>query len=163
MYLPKKSICTSVEKGNKKLVKILHSVNVSMLHVIFFFNVRKLNFYIKYIFFWFRFTGDAPLVIARGGFSGLFPDSSFNAYSFAGLTSLTNVIVWCDVQLTKDGVGICFPDIKLDNASNVATLFKDKQSTYLVNGVSTKAWFPIDFNFKELALVNCEFWSISSL
>lgn len=105
---------------------------------------------------WQTLKGDAPLVIARGGFSGLFPDSSFNAYSFAGLTSLTNVIVWCDVQLTKDGVGICFPDIKLDNASNVATLFKDKQSTYLVNGVSTKAWFPIDFNFKELALVNLQ-------
>ncbi|GAB4846066.1 hypothetical protein Ancab_025064 [Ancistrocladus abbreviatus] len=77
----------------------------------------------------------APLVVAHGGFSGLFPDSSLNAFSFALTVSLSNVILWCDVQLTKDGTGICFPDLRLENSSDVATVVKSRQSTYVVNGV----------------------------
>ncbi|XP_059283552.1 glycerophosphodiester phosphodiesterase GDPDL4 isoform X2 [Lycium ferocissimum] len=71
----------------------------------------------------------------------------------ASAISLADWIAWCDVQLTKDGVGICFPDIKLDNASNIDTLLENKQSTYLVNGVSQKGWFSVDFNFKDLMRV----------
>ncbi|XP_060187633.1 glycerophosphodiester phosphodiesterase GDPDL4 [Lycium barbarum] len=103
---------------------------------------------------WKTLSGDAPKVIARGGFSGLLPDSSFNAYMFASLISSANWTAWCDVQLTKDRVGICFPDIKLNNASDVETLFKNKENTYLVNGVPQKGWFSVDFNFKDLALVS---------
>ncbi|KAJ8527656.1 hypothetical protein K7X08_015107 [Anisodus acutangulus] len=102
---------------------------------------------------WLTLNGDTPLVIARGGFSGLFPDSSYNAYMVAMETSLANVIIWCDVQLTKDGVGICFPDLKLDNASDIDVYFKNKKSKYLVNGVPMEGWFSIDFNFKDLAPV----------
>lgn len=102
------------------------------------------------------FAGDAPLVIARGGFSGLLPDSSYDAYIMAMETSLPNLIIWCDVQLTKDGVGICFPDLKLNNASDIDFHFKNKNSKYLVNGVSTQGWFSIDFNFKDLAPVTCK-------
>ncbi|XP_015163065.1 glycerophosphodiester phosphodiesterase GDPDL3-like [Solanum tuberosum] len=98
-------------------------------------------------------AGDAPLVIARGGSSGLFPDSSYAAYIMAMDTSLSNVIIWCDVQLTKDGVGVCFPDLKLDNASDINIYYKNKKSEYLVNGVSTQGWFSIDFNFNDLAPV----------
>ncbi|MCD9646700.1 hypothetical protein HAX54_036758 [Datura stramonium] len=42
---------------------------------------------------WLTLNGDAPLVIARGGFSGLFPDSSYDAYMMAMGTSLANVII----------------------------------------------------------------------
>ncbi|XP_019260667.1 PREDICTED: glycerophosphodiester phosphodiesterase GDPDL4-like isoform X2 [Nicotiana attenuata] len=102
---------------------------------------------------WLTLNGDAPLVIARGGFSGLFPDSSYDAYMVAMETSLANVIAWCDVQLTKDGVGICLPDLKLDNASDIDVYFKNKKSKYSVNGVPMQGWFSIDFNFKDLAPV----------
>ncbi|PPD79074.1 hypothetical protein GOBAR_DD23985 [Gossypium barbadense] len=96
---------------------------------------------------------EAPVVIARGGFSGIFSDSSFGAYSLALVTGPSDVILWCDVQLTKDGAGICFPDLKLDNNSNIATVFTDKPKTYLVNGVSTKGLFSIDYTLNDLGSV----------
>lgn len=93
-------------------------------------------------------------MIARGGFSGLLPDSSINAYILAQTISLPNWVAWCDVQLTKDGVGICFPDIKLNNASDIDVLFQNKQRNYSVNGVPQTGWFSVDFNFKDLALLS---------
>ncbi|KAL3508421.1 hypothetical protein ACH5RR_027822 [Cinchona calisaya] len=99
---------------------------------------------------WQTLSGDAPIVVARGGFSGLFPDSSFNAYRLTIQTSLPDAVLWCDVQLTKDEAGICFPDLKLDNASDVSNLFTNRQSTYTVNGVPTKGWFSIDYTLKDL-------------
>ncbi|KAK2987069.1 hypothetical protein RJ640_004795 [Escallonia rubra] len=100
---------------------------------------------------WKTLDGTAPLVIARGGFSGIFPGSSSLAYQFALATSVPDVILWCDVQLTKDGVGICLPDLRLDNTSNAALVFKNKISTYIVNGVSMQGWFPVDFTIDDLA------------
>ncbi|CAN6937438.1 unnamed protein product [Brassica oleracea] len=102
---------------------------------------------------WQTLSGDAPLVIARGGFSGLFPDSSFNAYGFAKETSVADAALWCDVQLTKDGAGICFPDLKLNNASTVEDVYPNRQKTYPVNGVSTQDWFTIDFSLRDLSSV----------
>ncbi|KAF5199105.1 Glycerophosphodiester phosphodiesterase [Thalictrum thalictroides] len=95
----------------------------------------------------FSFTGDAPLVIARGGFSGLFPDSSSNAYGFAMQISLPNVVLWCDVQLTKDGVGVCLPNLVLDNGTSISG---PGDKTYIVNGVSTKGFFSVDYTFEGL-------------
>ncbi|KAL3508422.1 hypothetical protein ACH5RR_027823 [Cinchona calisaya] len=102
---------------------------------------------------WQTLSGEAPIVVARGGFSGLFPDSSINAYRLAVQTSLPDVVLWCDVQLTKDGAGICFPDLKLDNASDVTNLFRNTPSSYNVNGVPTKGWFSIDYTLKDLQLI----------
>ncbi|KAA0048165.1 glycerophosphodiester phosphodiesterase GDPDL4-like [Cucumis melo var. makuwa] len=104
---------------------------------------------------WQTLSGDAPFVVARGGFSGLFPDSSGVAYNFAVMVSVPDVILWCDVQLTKDGVGICLPDLKLDNATDApTTLGKNRTSSYLVNGVRTSGLFTVDFDFKELENVS---------
>nr|CAN61355.1 hypothetical protein VITISV_027762 [Vitis vinifera] len=102
---------------------------------------------------WQTLNGNAPLVIARGGFSGLFPDSSSAAYSLALMTSLSNVVLWCDVQLSKDGAGICFPDMKLENASDISIVFKNRNNVYLVNGVSTPGWFSVDFTLTDLETV----------
>ncbi|KAL2322738.1 hypothetical protein Fmac_027117 [Flemingia macrophylla] len=103
---------------------------------------------------WNTLSGSPPLVIAHGGFSGIFPDSSGVAYDLAIQTGLENLIVWCDVQLTKDREGICVPNIKLENATNIDKIFKNRKNTYPVNGVQTSAYFSVDFTFKELYNVN---------
>uniref|UniRef100_A0A1J3CZD1 glycerophosphodiester phosphodiesterase n=1 Tax=Noccaea caerulescens TaxID=107243 RepID=A0A1J3CZD1_NOCCA len=103
---------------------------------------------------WQTLTGDPPRVIARGGFSGLFPDSSLDAYKFAMLTSVPDVVLWCDLQLTKDGAGICFPDLTMSNASSVEGTYPNRQkSSYLVNGVTTQGWFTIDFTLRDLSKI----------
>ncbi|XP_075513894.1 glycerophosphodiester phosphodiesterase GDPDL3-like [Primulina tabacum] len=103
---------------------------------------------------WKTLRGDQPLVIARGGFSGILPDSSYSAYTLAVQTGLPNVHVWCDVQLTKDGFGICFPDIMLQNGSDIVDVYPKSVNTYTVNGNSMKGWFSVDFTLNELASVN---------
>ncbi|ESW18553.1 hypothetical protein PHAVU_006G050800 [Phaseolus vulgaris] len=99
---------------------------------------------------WNTLSGSPPLVIARGGFSGIYPDSSDIAYSLAAQTSLANVILWCDVQLTKDREGICIPDIKLENATDIGHVSEFKSKTYSVNGVQTSGYFSVDYTLKEL-------------
>ncbi|XP_010511612.1 PREDICTED: glycerophosphodiester phosphodiesterase GDPDL1-like [Camelina sativa] len=99
---------------------------------------------------WQTLSGDAPLVIARGGFSGLLPDSSLVAYNLATLTSVTSVVLWCDVQLTKDGAGICFPDLNMANASNIDVVYPNRKNSYPVNGVTTQGWFAIDSTLRDL-------------
>ncbi|KAJ0262266.1 Glycerophosphodiester phosphodiesterase domain-containing protein [Hirschfeldia incana] len=102
---------------------------------------------------WQTLSGDAPLVIARGGFSGLFPDSSYAAYGFAQQVSVPGAVLWCDVQLTKDGAGICFPDLKLNNASTIEYFYPNRQKSYPVNGVRMHGWFTIDFSLRDLSNV----------
>ncbi|XP_019098148.1 PREDICTED: glycerophosphodiester phosphodiesterase GDPDL1-like [Camelina sativa] len=97
---------------------------------------------------------EAPRVIARGGFSGLLPDSSIDAYNLAIQTSVADVVLWCDVQLTKDGVGICFPDLNLANASTVQFVYTNGQNSYPVHGVTTQGWFAIDSTLKDLQNVS---------
>ncbi|KAF8017432.1 hypothetical protein BT93_H2568 [Corymbia citriodora subsp. variegata] len=66
------------------------------------------------------------------------------------MTSVPNVVSWCDVQLTKDGVGICAPSVKLDNSTDISSVFKDKDKTYPVNGMATQGWFSVDFTLNDL-------------
>ncbi|XP_076897608.1 glycerophosphodiester phosphodiesterase GDPDL3-like isoform X1 [Bidens hawaiensis] len=102
----------------------------------------------KYTFY--TFAGDPPLVVARGGFSGLFPDSSISAYTFALITGLSNTILWCDVQLTSDNVGVCLPYLNIENGTTISSDFEKGNKTYLVNGVPTSGWFPVDFSIDDL-------------
>ena len=92
--------------------------------------------------------------MARGGFSGLFPDSSQDAYTFTYQAGSADTISWCDVQLTRDGVGICLPTLLLDNCTNIQTFFPNGGVTYSVNGVKTPGWFPVDYDFKSLGQVS---------
>ncbi|KAK7305195.1 hypothetical protein VNO77_43096 [Canavalia gladiata] len=103
---------------------------------------------------WKTLQGSPPVVIARGGFSGIFPDSSAPSYSLALDTSGPNVTLWCDVQLTKDGNGICFPGLKLDNATDISIAYPGKAKDYLVDGIPTRGWFSVDYNFDQLANVS---------
>ncbi|XP_042445189.1 glycerophosphodiester phosphodiesterase GDPDL4-like [Zingiber officinale] len=103
---------------------------------------------------WLTLSGNAPAIVAKGGFSGLFPDSSSDAYNFVPLTSSSDTILWCDVQLTKDGVGVCIPNVKLDNCTNIAYFYQTGQSDYLVNGVNTTGWFSVDYTMNDLSNVS---------
>ncbi|KAJ6731771.1 GLYCEROPHOSPHODIESTER PHOSPHODIESTERASE GDPDL6-RELATED [Salix purpurea] len=99
---------------------------------------------------WLTLNGRGPSVIARGGFSGLFPESSDFANQMALATSLSDVVVLCNLQLTKDGVGICQGDIRLDNTTNIAMVFEKGSKTYKVNGQDITGWFAIDFTADQL-------------
>ncbi|KAL6650881.1 hypothetical protein ACP70R_009806 [Stipagrostis hirtigluma subsp. patula] len=105
---------------------------------------------------WKTLSGDAPAIIAMGGFSGLFPDSSEFAYRFALIASSPDTILYCDVRLTKDGLGICLPDIKLDNCTNIPDYYPQGKKSYVVNGVPMTGWFPVDYNGTELGQVSLQ-------
>ena len=84
--------------------------------------------------------------MARGGFSGLFPESSASANDLAISTSSPGLTMLCNLQMTKDGVGLCLSDIRLDNATTISTLFPKAQKTYKVYGQDLKGWFVLDYS-----------------
>ncbi|KAK9689421.1 hypothetical protein RND81_09G058600 [Saponaria officinalis] len=102
---------------------------------------------------WRTLDGSLPLVIARGGFSGLFPDSSSYAYNMAMMTSVPDLVLWCDVQLTKDSVGICLPSIMLNNGTNVDMVYPGQANSYVIDGAKRNGYFSIDFTLKQLGPV----------
>ncbi|XP_010241663.1 PREDICTED: glycerophosphodiester phosphodiesterase GDPDL7-like [Nelumbo nucifera] len=99
---------------------------------------------------WLTLNGDRPLVIARGGFSGVFPESSQFAYQFALSTSISDVVLFCDLQLTKDGNGICQTELRLDNSTTISAYYPEGEKTYNVNGKNISGWFAVDFTVEEL-------------
>ncbi|KAK2646705.1 hypothetical protein Ddye_021900 [Dipteronia dyeriana] len=99
---------------------------------------------------WMTLNGAEPVVIARGGFSGLFPESSGFANKMGIATSLPNTILFCNLQLSKDGVGICQTDIRLDNSTTIAMFYPKGQTTYKVNGQNIKGWFAMDYTAEQL-------------
>ena len=102
-------------------------------------------------------AGDAPLVIAQGGFSGVFPDSSQAAFAFALLASAPDTSVWCDVQLTKDGVGICLRYKNMPNSPNGATAYPPKTNKYVIVGGPKTGHFSLDFTYSEVQNTYCEY------
>ncbi|KAH7373438.1 hypothetical protein KP509_17G055800 [Ceratopteris richardii] len=93
---------------------------------------------------WNTLDGSPPLVIARGGSSGLFPDQTLPAYVFASAFSLPNTALFCDLQLTKDGVGICRTGIDLADSTSINISYPELSSKYNVSGVPTQGFFSID-------------------
>ncbi|CAM0954375.1 unnamed protein product [Alopecurus aequalis] len=101
---------------------------------------------------WLTLSGRPPLVIARGGFSGLFPDSSQFAFSSAKSNSMPGVVLFCELQFSSDGVGFCIGNLKLDNTTLIDRNpeFASRGSTYQVNGQDVQGWFSLDFKSEEL-------------
>ena len=91
-------------------------------------------------------SGQEPGVVARGGISGLFPESCALANDLAISSSSPGLTILCNLQMTSDGAGICLPDIRLDNATTISTLFPKGQKTYKVNGQDLKGWFALDYS-----------------
>ncbi|XP_050212907.1 glycerophosphodiester phosphodiesterase GDPDL6 [Mercurialis annua] len=98
---------------------------------------------------WLTLNGQPPLVVARGGFSGVFPESSDFAIDMT-LSSVPDVVMLCNLQLTKDGKGICQSDIRIDNTTNIDMVFPNNSRTYNVNGKDVNGWFSLDFTSEQL-------------
>ena len=107
-------------------------------------------------------AGEEPLVIAKGGMSVLFPDSSDLAYSLTHSFSRPDTVLWCNVQLTKDGVGLCLPDIKMDNSTDITDIFPDGKNDYIVNDVPVSGWFALDYEYADLVNVSCKLFFLES-
>ncbi|XP_038881366.1 glycerophosphodiester phosphodiesterase GDPDL6-like [Benincasa hispida] len=99
---------------------------------------------------WLTLKGEPPLVIARGGLSGVFPESSPFANQMALVAGLRNTALYCNLQLTKDGVGICLTDLRLQNSTNIEDVFPRQHKSYIVNGKKIKGWFSVDYLSKDL-------------
>ncbi|XP_061990534.1 glycerophosphodiester phosphodiesterase GDPDL7-like isoform X1 [Rosa rugosa] len=100
---------------------------------------------------WLTLNGKEPLIVARGGLSGLFPESSNYANSMAKSLSLIGTALYCNLQLTKDSVGICLSNILLDNTTTISRVHPNGDKTYNVNGKEVHGWFALDFTADQLS------------
>ncbi|KAK7388347.1 hypothetical protein VNO78_23162 [Psophocarpus tetragonolobus] len=89
---------------------------------------------------WSTLSGNEPLVIARGGFSGLFPEGTPDAVALSQDIS----IFLCGLQLTKDGGAFCVTGTTLDNATTIEML-DPQQKTYNINGRDVQGHFAVDY------------------
>ncbi|XP_050378151.1 glycerophosphodiester phosphodiesterase GDPDL6-like [Argentina anserina] len=99
---------------------------------------------------WLTLSGNEPLIVARGGLSGLFPESSGYSNSMAKSLSLIGTALSCSLQLSKDSMGFCLSNILLDNTTTMPQVYPKRQSTYKVNGKELSGWFALDFTAEEL-------------
>ncbi|KAL3533145.1 hypothetical protein ACH5RR_006666 [Cinchona calisaya] len=100
---------------------------------------------------WLTLYGGEPVVVARGGFSGIAPESSSPAYTLAQQTSLASTILLCDIQFTKDSQAFCQYNLNLQNATDIPSAFQDlKPKTYNINGKNVEGWYGVDFMADDL-------------
>jgi len=92
-------------------------------------------------------SGNEPLVIARGGFSGLFPEGTPDAIGLAQGIS----ILLCNLQLTKDGGAFCITGSTLDNSTTIE-FFDPKQNTYNIDGKDVKGHFAVDYTSEQIGM-----------
>ncbi|KAH7431592.1 hypothetical protein KP509_08G056600 [Ceratopteris richardii] len=93
---------------------------------------------------WNTLDGSPPLIIAHGGASGLFPDQTAGAYIYAASTSLQNTALSCDVQLTKDGYGICRTGINLGDSTTINATYPQLATELIVNGELIQGFFSVN-------------------
>uniref|UniRef100_A0ACD5TEF4 Uncharacterized protein n=1 Tax=Avena sativa TaxID=4498 RepID=A0ACD5TEF4_AVESA len=86
------------------------------------------------------------------GFSGVFPGSSQLAFSRAVSYSLPDVVLFCDLQFSSDGVGFCVSTFNIENSTMIGkgNDFASRPTTYKVNGKDIQGWFSLDFKSEEL-------------
>jgi hypothetical protein len=72
--------------------------------------------------------------------------------------SVPDVVLFCDLQFSSDGVGFCISNLKLDNSTEIARMkdFASRGSTYQVNGQDVQGWFSVDFKSEELHQIGCK-------
>ncbi|XP_073132174.1 glycerophosphodiester phosphodiesterase GDPDL6-like [Henckelia pumila] len=94
---------------------------------------------------WMTLNGNQPEVVANGGYSGFFPDSSLEAYSFAGESSIPGTILYCNLHFTKDNDGFCVSEINLMNTTNIQDVDPKGEKVYNINGQEIHGWFGLDY------------------
>ncbi|XP_058725901.1 glycerophosphodiester phosphodiesterase GDPDL7-like [Vicia villosa] len=94
---------------------------------------------------WSTLSGNEPLVIARGGFTGLFPEGSSEAIGISKEIS----IFLCNVQFTKDAGAFCVTGGKLDNTTTIA-MFDPNEKTYNINGNDVRGHFMVDYTAAQI-------------
>ena len=93
--------------------------------------------------------GQAPLVIGHRGASGFLPEHTLEGYRLAIEQGAD--FIEPDLVMTKDGQLIARHEPMLDGTTDVATKFPaTRQTTRLVDGVSTTAYFANDFTLAEI-------------
>lgn len=94
--------------------------------------------------------GNAPLVIAHRGASGLLPEHTLEAYQRA--IDQGADFIEQDLVLTKDQVLVCRHEPMLSGTTNVADLpqFANRKTTKMLDGVSVTDWFASDFTLAEI-------------
>jgi glycerophosphoryl diester phosphodiesterase len=94
-------------------------------------------------------SGEAPLVIGHRGASGERPEHTLEAYLRAIEQGAD--FIEPDLVLTQDGVMIARHEPMLDSTTDVASKFPaSRQTTRLVDGVPTTAYFAGDFTLAEI-------------
>ncbi|XP_059658603.1 glycerophosphodiester phosphodiesterase GDPDL7-like [Cornus florida] len=64
--------------------------------------------------------------------------------------SLDEVVLSCELQLSKDNRGFCMPDLTLQNSTDIQDVFRDRKRSYKVNGQEVEGWFANDYTAHEL-------------
>jgi glycerophosphoryl diester phosphodiesterase len=86
--------------------------------------------------------------IAHGGASQYLPFSSMPAFKAA--ISMAADYIETDVQLTKDGILICFHDLSLERSTNVEQVFPNRFAEISIDGAAAKTWYTNDFTLAEI-------------
>lgn len=90
-------------------------------------------------------NGGQPEVVAHGGYSGFFPDSSQPAYDFALDSSILGTILYCNLHFSKDNDGFCVAQINLQNATSIEEFDPKGAKTYNINGQDVHGYFGLDY------------------
>jgi len=93
-------------------------------------------------------SGAAPLVIGHRGASGELPEHTLESYERAIARGAD--FIEPDLVLTSDGVMIARHEPMLDGTTDVAVKFPGRQTTKVLDGVSTTAYFASDFTLAEI-------------
>lgn len=101
---------------------------------------------------WQTLTQGPPLVIANGGSSGILPGQTDPAYIDAANSTKFPVAFLCDLQLTKDNMGVCRTGWNLSVSTNLSNILTNLSapSTYVIQGVPQTGYFSVDFNLTQL-------------
>ena len=67
------------------------------------------------------------------------------AYYAAVNNSLYDFLMFCDLQLSKDGVSIRWSDLRLENSTNINLLYPNQQNSYVINGNNISRYFSIQY------------------
>ena len=95
-------------------------------------------------------AGNAPLIIAHRGASGLYPEHTLEAYGAA--IDMGADFIEPDLVMTRDGVLVARHDRYLSDSTDIADHpeFADRRVIKTVNGSPQEDWFVEDFTLNEL-------------